>query len=345
MLLKTPKFWTEKNLISVSLLPLSLIYFFGTFLVKIFTKTEKISKPVICVGNLIAGGSGKTPTAIANGKILQEMSVNFAFLSRGYMGDGLAFLMLKKHEKNNVKEVGDEPLLLLDTGPTFVAKNRLFGAKQIDVIKNFDLILLDDGMQNSSLHHDLTILVVDGKIGFGNEFLIPAGPMRETLQTGLKKADLVVVIGAATGELLQKLTGKKIVRAKIIPTNLQKFLGKKLIAFCGLAYPQKFFSFLSDCGLEVSDSLSFADHHHYEISELENLCKIAEEKNSTLVTTKKDWVKFPESFQKKISYLDIELEFENKEIVITYLRQLQFYFLRRMSGAPHSQGTPIPNQF
>lgn len=321
-MLKTPNFWTKKNFISFALLPLSAIYFCGFFLIKFFTKTQKISKPVICVGNLIAGGSGKTPAAIAVGKILHELGFDFAFLSRGYMGDGSKFLMLRQHDNNKAENVGDEPLLLLDTAPTFVAKNRLFGAKQIAAMRNFEVILLDDGMQNSELHRDFTILTVDGKIGFGNDFLIPAGPMREPLQSGLKKADLVILIGEASAELTKKLAGKKIVKAKIVPTNLAEFSGKKLVAFCGLAYPQKFFSSLENEGLEVVATHSFADHYNYKISDLENLEKIAAEKNATLITTKKDWIKFPATFQKKISFLDIELALENKELVTDELQRI-----------------------
>lgn len=320
-MLKTPQFWTKKNLASYSLLPLSLIYFLGFYLVKFFTKTVKISKPVICVGNLIAGGSGKTPTAIAIGKVLNEMSANFAFLSRGYMNDGSKFLMLRKYDNNRAEQVGDEPMLLIETAPTFVSKNRLFGAKQIDAMNKFKMIVLDDGMQNNSLHRDLTIMVVDGKIGFGNNFLIPAGPMREPLSAGLKKADFVVLVGKPKKGLLKKLAGKTVVKANIIPLNLAEFSGKKLIAFCGLAYPQKFFSLLVKNGLEVIETHGFADHHIYKGSEIENLYKTATEKNAVLVTTKKDWVKFLPSLKEKVAYLDIELEFEDKEIVKKLLKK------------------------
>lgn len=320
-MLKTPNFWTKKNLISYALLPLSFVYFIGFFLCKIFSRPQKISKPVICVGNLIAGGSGKTPTAIAIGKILHEIGVEFAFLSRGYMRDGSKFLMLRKGDHNKAEQVGDEPLLLLETAPTFVAKDRLFGARQIESMKKFQAILLDDGMQNNSLRCDFMILVVDGKVGFGNEFLIPAGPMRETLCTGLKKADLVVLIGEVDAELEKKFVGKKILRAKILPKNLAEFYGKKLIAFCGLAFPHKFFSFLENQGLEVVGTHGFSDHHNYKIPELENLYQIAKEKNANLITTKKDWVKFPKLFQEKIAYLDIELEFENKKFLVEELKK------------------------
>jgi len=321
-MLRTPDFWTKRNLISFSLLPLSYVYFLGFFLVKFFAKPQKISKPVICVGNLIAGGAGKTPTVIALGKILKEMGVDFAFLSRGYMNDGSKFLMLRNHDNNKAEQVGDEPLLLMNIAPTFIAKDRFFGAKQIEATKRFEAIVLDDGMQCNSLVRDFTILVVDGKIGFGNNFMIPAGPMREPLAIGLKKADLVVLVGESGEDLKQKLYGKKIIRAKILPKNLEDFTDKKLVAFCGLAYPQKFFDLLDNQGLEVIERHSFADHFPYQISDLENLFRLAEEKDATLVTTRKDWVKFPQIFQEKISHLDVELIFEDSDLLKSELKKI-----------------------
>ena len=258
-MIKTPKFWTKKNVISISLLPLSFIYFLGFFLKDLFTKTHKISKPVICVGNLIAGGSGKTPTAIAIGEILHEMGVSFAFLSRGYMADESKFLMLRSEDNNKAQQVGDEPLLLVETATTFVSKDRLFGAKQIEAMNGYSAIVLDDGMQNNSLHRDLTIMVVDGKIGFGNDFLIPAGPKREPLFLGLKKVDFIVVIGKASCDLLSKFQDKKVIQANLIAKNIEVFENKKLLAFCGLAYPEKFFNFLKQKGLDVIEEKSFAD--------------------------------------------------------------------------------------
>jgi tetraacyldisaccharide 4'-kinase len=182
------------------------------------------------------------------------------------------------------------------------------------------MIVLDDGMQNNTLHRDFTIMVVDGKIGFGNGFMLPAGPLREPVSCGLKKADLVVVVGSANEKLLKKFPQEKIVRTKIVPKNLSHFLSKKLIAFCGLAYPEKFFSYLRENGLQVIETHSFPDHYHYSENELIGLLKIAEEKNAELITTKKDWVKFPK-FHDRICHLDIDLEFENKELIKEILRK------------------------
>lgn len=321
-MLKTPDFWTKKNLYSLILLPLSAIYFVGFFLIKILSKPQKISKPVICVGNIIAGGAGKTPTAIAIGKILNEMGINFAFLSRGYMNDGSKFLMLRNHDNNKAEQVGDEPLLLINIATTFIAKNRLFGARQIENMKDFEAIVLDDGMQCNKLKRDFTILVVDGQIGFGNDFMIPAGPMREPLFTGLPKTNLVILVGDPKPGLMKKLSGKKIIQARIFPTNLEKFNGKKLIAFCGLAYPQKFFSLLEANNLEVIETRSFSDHYHYQTSDLEELYQASENKGATLITTRKDWVKFPKFFQDKINHLDVEMTFDDPQLVREELQKI-----------------------
>lgn len=320
-MLKTPKFWTEKSLISFALWPLSLCYFLGFCLIKYFTKTVKISKPVICIGNIIAGGSGKTPTAIALGRLLHEMQVDFAFLSRGYMSDGSTFLLLRKDDNNKASQVGDEPMLLVETAPTFVARDRLYGAKQIERISQTQMIVLDDGMQNDSLHRDYTILVIDGQIGLGNNFMLPAGPMREPLFMGLKKTDLIVVIGDIEEKLLQKLSAKKITRAQVFPVNLESFYGKKYIAFCGLAYPQKFFSLLEKSAIETVETISFPDHYLYQDHDLEALCKIAEKHGAALITTKKDWMKFSKYFQEKIPYLDVELKFDDENLIKNELKK------------------------
>ena len=151
---------------------------------------------------------------------------------------------------------------------------------------------------------------------------IPAGPMREPIEWGLKKADLVVLIGEGDEDLNKKLSGKKIVKAEILPKNIEKFRNQKLIAFCGLAYPKKFFSLLEEQGLEVIETQSFPDHYHYQTSDLDNLCKAAKDKGATLITTRKDWVKFPKPLQDNIAYLDIELLFKDDSLLRSKLRKI-----------------------
>jgi len=321
MLIKTPKFWQKRNFISVALLPLALVYSCVSSLVNFARKSDKISKPVICVGNLTVGGSGKTPVAVAIGKILHELSVDFAYLSRGYGAKKTKFGFIKKNLEN-AAEVGEEPFILLEVAPTFIAKDRLSGAKEIDKMNEFRAIIIDDGMQNNSLKKDIIILVIDGKIKFGNKFIFPAGPLRQSIESGLKKADFIIVVGEIDEELSKILAQKKVVEAKIIAKNLHEFSNQNLIAFCGLGYPEKFFSFLKNSKLNIIETKSFRDHHFYNNIELENLLKLSKNKDAKLVTTKKDWIKFPLEFQEKIKFLDIDLEFSNKNFIKQELQKI-----------------------
>ncbi|MBM5783015.1 MAG: tetraacyldisaccharide 4'-kinase [Pelagibacterales bacterium] len=328
MLIKTPKFWAKRNYISFVLLPFSILYYLVLKIRNLTIKPCKISKPVICIGNFIAGGAGKTPVAMAIGKLLQQIisesekpNYKFAYLSSGYKGKSLAFEEVDRRIHTS-KEVGDEPLLLSEISKTFVAKNRLFGAKKIDLIEELKTIILDDGMQNNSLKKDLTIAVVDGNIGFGNGFMIPAGPMRQDFETDYKKVDFVVVVGKPKEDLLQKFVNKKVVFAELIANNLESFADMKVIAFCGLAYPDKFFSFLEKQSVNVVQKISFPDHYDYKNSDLLELIKIAESKNAKLITTKKDWIKFSQDFKERISYLDVELKFIDEGFVSQELKRI-----------------------
>ncbi len=314
MLIKTPKFWLEKNFISYLLLPLSLIYLAVTTIINFCKEPYKSTKPIICIGNITVGGSGKTPVALEVGKILRDAGINFCYLSRGYKAkeDKFGFVNVALE---NAEKTGDEPLLLAEIAPTFIAKNRFDGVKEIEKNEKIQAIIIDDGMQNNSIKADALFLVIDAKVQFGNGFLFPAGPLREKLASGLKKADFVIVIGDKNAKLRRILRDKKVIKAQIKEKNIASFLDQKLIAFCGLAYPQKFFSYLEEQGLEVVDSKPFSDHHFYSENQLQNLLDLAHKKNAKLITTKKDWVKFPQKFKEKISYLDIELELENKGFV------------------------------
>ncbi len=319
MMIKTPKFWLEKNMISLALWPFSLIYRVLFFCSHRFKAAKKVKLPIICVGNLIAGGSGKTPVALAFGEILREIGAEFAYLSRGYLSK-----TQKIQEVDNLidcaKNVGDEPLLLSFLAPTFVAKNRLEGAEFIALKEKYQAIILDDGMQNATLHKDFLAMVVDGKIKFGNKMQIPAGPLRQSIEGGVKAADLVVVVGKIDDELRQILQGKKYVEAEILPCNIEDFKGQKLFAFCGLAYPEKFFSYLRELNLELVGFKSFMDHYSYSDSDLQKLLKMAQNKGAKLVTTKKDWVKFSQEFKEKIAFLDIKLQFSDKKMVKELLK-------------------------
>ena len=314
---KTPQFWLQKkSLISLILLPLSSLYKIGFLLKKFFAKTQKVDLPIICIGNIIAGGAGKTPVALALGEFLKENNIEFCYLTRGYKSKNNKTLMIENPSQFNVAEVGDEALLLAETAPTCVSKNRYLGYKKIQENKKYQAIIMDDGLQNFQLKYAIKILVIDGKIAFGNNRLIPSGPMRQSLLEIAKNIDLFVIIGQKNlqieKQILQHNQNAKILFAKILASNLDKFINKDIVAFCGIAYPQKFFDFIKNIGLNLVETNVFADHYQYKNEDLEKLYQLALSKNLKLITTKKDWVKFPKNFQEKIDYLDIKLDFENK---------------------------------
>ncbi len=313
--MKTPRFWQRKSFVSILLIPFSAIYY-SIFLIKnLLIKPIKLNKKIICIGNLTAGGSGKTPTAIALGKIMQDMSIDFNYLSRGYNGSNKKLITLYKNQQYNPDLTGDEPLLLKEIAPTIICKNRLKAAKQIARNKNLKAIILDDGMQNKSLAKDFTILVIDTKIKFGNNMIFPAGPLRQTINSGINQADLIVVIGDKLDQTLDYLPDSKTTYAKINITNLNRFKDKKLLAFCGLAYPQKFFDLLHKNKLNIVKKIEFEDHFKYKQKDLEKILDFCQKNSLTPITTKKDWVKFSKKYQDKINYLDIELVFNNDQIV------------------------------
>ena len=326
-MVKTPQFWLhKKSLISLILLPLSQLYKIGFLLKKNLVKTQKVDLPIICIGNIIAGGAGKTPLALALGEFFKENNFEFCYLTRGYKSKNNKVLMVENVGQFKVEEIGDEAKLLAEIAPTCVAKNRYLGYQKIAENKKFRAIIMDDGLQNFQLEYDIKILVIDSKIAFGNQRLIPSGPMRQSLKEIAKKIDLFVIIGQKNKQIeeqiLQNNSQAKILSAQISTSNLDKFINKNIVAFCGIAYPQKFFDFIKNCGLNLVETNIFADHYHYKNEDLEKLCEYALKNNLKLITTKKDWVKFPQNFQEKIDYLDIKLDFDDKILIKNLLEKI-----------------------
>ncbi len=313
MNIKTPKFWRKISLVAILLLPFSTIYWLLFEINSIIKKQYRSRLKIICVGNLTAGGSGKTPVAMAIGKILKAKKIKFAFLSSGYKGKVVDFVKVDK-KTSLAQEVGDEPLLLSEVADTFVTNNRVRAVKKLESM-GYEVLILDDGLQNNSLYKDYKIVVVDGLTKFGNGLLLPAGPLRQSIGSGLNQADKVLVVGSADNELkllLQKNhVINKSIEAEIVAKNYKKLQKKPIIAFCGLAYPEKFFNFLNKLGFDVVETVEFSDHHAYNDEELTALLQKSEEKNAILLTTKKDWVKFSNKYGKKINFLEIELEIED----------------------------------
>lgn len=311
---KTPLFWYRPPAFLAHVLtPISWLYQLGHSLNQALKPAPyKASIPVICIGNAIAGGSGKTPTAIALLKIIKDQNIarNPIFLTRGYSGEiTQATLVNKKHSS---RDVGDEALLLARHAPTIISANRAEGAKLAEKQKA-DLIIMDDGLQNNSLHKDLSFLVVDRAVDFGNGKTIPAGPLREPLRKILPKVRAVICIGAAFHY------DKAVFQASITPDNkLDK--NKSYIAFAGLGRPDKFKNTLIDLNVNLVGWYPFADHHVYTDAEINLLKAEVEKNNAALVTTEKDFARLSMTQSKDIAVLPIKLNFNNPEDIAIYVK-------------------------
>ena len=310
--MNNPIFWQKRNFLSIIFLPFSWLYIFASKLRDLFIKPIKINKPIICIGNLTVGGAGKTPIAIELGNILKEMAVQFSYLGHGYKAKIKNFTLVNNKEHSSL-EVGDEAILLSEIAPTFVAKNRVFAAKQIAKMPDEKLIIMDDGLQNPSLIKDLKILVIDGNYIFGNNLIFPVGPLRRSIKFGSKNCDLVIVIGSKKFKYAKEFQDKKIIFANLKAVNSTKFKDQKFIAFCGIARPEKFFDTLKSNKIKVIEKISFADHHNFFDIEIEKLLKLSKEKSANLITTKKDWVRMDKKYQRQIKYLDVKIEFEKED--------------------------------
>ena len=314
-MLKTPKFWEEKSLIAYILLPFSWIYyFFYRLRCLINFKPYRSVVPVICVGNLTIGGSGKTPVAIEIAKILNEKKLNFCFLSKGYKGK---FEGVKKVNNifYNANETGDEAILLSEYGDTFISKDRIEGLKFINnklKEKKYDFIIMDDGLQNPTFIKDKIILVVDGKYGFGNGFILPAGALRDKVNLfKKKKIDLLIIINKDLKNIatLAAINSLETVETSVIVNEKNtNSKNKDFLAFAGIAHPQKFFDTLDSIPFNIKKKISYPDHYYFTPEDLKKL--YAEDLN--LITTKKDWVRLSEEDRAKIEYLEIELALDSK---------------------------------
>lgn len=320
MPLKTPQFWYEPaGRISNLLYPLSVVYL---VLHKIYqflghkSKLYQSSIPVICLGNVVMGGSGKTPTALAlyDLVIKKKIADKPVFLTRGYGGDCVngTIVDLQKH---TYKDVGDEALLLARKGITIASINRSQGAKVAEQL-GADLIIMDDGFQNPSLFKDLKLLVVDATNPFGNSQIFPAGPLREPIGTALKRSDGIISIG---GTIKTKLLEYP---AFILPKDMAYDKNKKYIAFAGLGRPEKFKRTLERLEYNIVGWYPFADHHPYKNEEIEFVLHEARQKDALLITTEKDFVRIPKQFQNNILTLPIELTFRNEDTIVTFIQKM-----------------------
>lgn len=260
------------------------------------------------------GGAGKTPAAIAVANRLRELGRNPHILTRGYKGR-LSGPVRIDPDRHTARDVGDEPLLLAAVAPTWVARDRVAGAKAA-VAAGADILVLDDGFQNPALAKDLSLVVIDGGQALGNGRLLPAGPLRETLARGLGRAQAVVLVGCDRKGLAACLPDNlTLLRARLVPdaAGAAALRGRRVLAFAGIGRPQKFLDSLREVGAQVAAQRLFADHHAYSAAEIEGIRAEAAKLNAVPVTTAKDAVRIPAELRAGIQVLEAVLAFDRPE--------------------------------
>jgi tetraacyldisaccharide 4'-kinase len=285
--MRAPDFWNSNGLAAKLLAPLGALYGRSVRARQLNAHPFRSKARVLCVGNLTAGGSGKTPIAITLARILAARQHKVTFLTRGYRGR-LSGPIAVDPVRHNAHDVGDEALLLAAVARTIVSRDRAQGARLADSL-DASVIVMDDGFQNFQLAKDVSFVVVDSETGFGNSRLIPAGPLREPVDQGLARADAVVLLGEREISLA-RFEGP-ILRAELHPTAPERFAGRSVFAMAGIGRPEKFFHTLQAMGARVVGTRAFPDHHRYTLLEIEAVKQIAANAGALLVTTEKDYVR------------------------------------------------------
>ena len=305
MLINKPKFWNSSELTiwSIILYPISLIYLLISWLNKIkFSKKYKI--PIICVGNIYLGGTGKTPLALEIFHILKSLGKKPGLVKKYY----------------NYLE--DEISMLKKNGEVFVSKSRNDAIISL-INNNKDVAILDDGFQDFSITKDFSIICFNQKEWLGNRMLIPSGPLREKLSS-IKRADCVIINGKKNDKIEQEIFKQnkniKIYYSKYKPLEIESLKNKKIIAFAGIGNPLNFFSLLKENNLNLHNQFSFPDHYNYKKKDIDKLLIQSKKSDSILLTTEKDYFRINDDYKKNIKYMKIKIEIENKENFINLIK-------------------------
>ncbi len=302
-----PKFW-DKNKVSffsVLLYPISLLIKILAFIKRYLSTTNQFSIPIICVGNIYVGGTGKTPLCIEIFSILKNLNMNPVFIRKKY------------------SSFKDEVNLQKQTGKVYENKKRSVAIK--DAIKNkANIAILDDGFQDFSISKDLSIICFNENQWIGNGLVIPSGPLRESLSS-LKRAHIVIINGNRNSfienEIIKQNKNIKIYYSSFVPKNIDHFKNKNITAFAGIGNPENFFDLLENENINIVKKIKFPDHYNYSEKDLINLINNAKKINSILLTTEKDYFRISEVHKEKISCLKVSVKIENKDEFVNEIKK------------------------
>jgi tetraacyldisaccharide 4'-kinase len=311
-----PRFWDQPpGLIADLLAPASAVWSTAGRFRRALSRPYRPRVPVVCVGNLVAGGAGKTPVALALSAWLLERNVATHVVTRGY-GGRLRGPVRVDPAHHDARSVGDEALLHAARSPCWVARDRAAGVRAA-VASGAHLVLLDDGFQNPAIAKTLSVVVIDAAYGVGNHRVIPAGPLREALGDGLARADAVVLL--ATGhepsldEPIPIPGGLPRIPAVMAPVAGERLAGLRLFAFAGIGRPQKFFATLQALNADLVATQVFPDHHLFRATEIDDMRRAGDRAAAHLVTTAKDIVRVPPDLRPGIEVLEIEVRWSEPE--------------------------------
>ncbi len=306
--MRPPRFWSEGGWPVALLAPLEPLTAWLTAR-RLARGGWRPPVPVICCGNATVGGAGKTTLALDLGARIAARGLRVGFVTRGYRGS-LAGVVRVNATRHTAAEVGDEPLLLAAAAPTWRGADREVAMREA-VAAGVQAIVADDGLQNPAFAHAARLLVVDGESGFGNLHLLPAGPLRERVADAASRCVAAVLIGEdRTGAALALPPALPVLRARLVPDAAARLLaGRRVVAFAGLARPDKFFSMLHDLGAELATTRSFADHHAFATAELEALAATAGD--AVLATTPKDAARLAPAWRARVHVAGVGLAWED----------------------------------
>ncbi len=307
MKLNKPKFWDGKiGFLSILFMPITFFLLIIILLKKKLSKTNFFKIPIICVGNIYIGGTGKTPTSI--------------FLANELAKLGKKPTIFRKFYKSHVDEY---ELIRNKFDNLSLNKNRAKGLSEIES-SNFDIAILDDGFQDYSIYKDLNIICFHSNQLAGNGLIFPSGPLRDSLHS-LKKADIVLINGTENNTFEKKILkineNLKIFYSYYKPINIEKFRGTKLLALAGIANPENFFQLLQDNGLKIDKKLIFPDHYMFSENEIINIMNIAKDNNYKIIMTEKDYCKMKKFGTYNLDYLEVSLEIRDKEKLLANIKK------------------------